>query len=351
MADNHRIHASFRLPDRSYLGVVRRDITRLVESWGFDATDAGRIDIVVSELTSNLLKHTPQGGELLVRALPGDSEEGDGRVVLAVEIIALDHGPGMREPARMLEDGVSTAGSAGQGLGAVRRASEVFDLYSHPSHGTALLARIVRRRRQLPPPVEGWRCGAVVVPKPGEQSCGDGWALRPTADGGIQLLVTDGLGHGPEAELATLTAITAFEQSPATSPADILRQLHGALRGTRGVVAAIGEFHPTDPNLAYCGAGNIAGRLAGPVGAKNLISTNGIVGHALSGSLLPQTYDAAPYQWLILTSDGLKTRWDLARYAGLSAHDPSLIAAVLYRDHVRGTDDTLVLVAAVRPVA
>ncbi|MBC7447057.1 MAG: serine/threonine protein kinase, partial [Hymenobacteraceae bacterium] len=139
MADNHRIHASFRLPDRSYLGVVRRDITRLVESWGFDATDTGRVDIVVAELTSNLLKHTPHGGELLVRAMPGGSEAGDEHVATAVEILCLDRGPGMREPARMLEDGVPTAGSAGEGLGAIRRAADVFDLYTQPNHGTALL--------------------------------------------------------------------------------------------------------------------------------------------------------------------------------------------------------------------
>ena len=66
---------------------------------------------------------------------------------------------------------------------------------------------------------------------------------------------------------------------------------------------------------------------------------------------LTPTYDTTPHQWLILASDGRKARWDLARYAGLAAHDPSLIAAVLYRDHARGTDDTLVLVVAVRPVS
>ncbi len=350
MADNHRIHASFQLPDRSYLGVVRRDITRLVESWGFDAADTGRIDIVVAELTSNLLKHTLHGGELLVRALPGDSETPPPLTATAVEIIALDTGPGMRDPVRMLEDGTSTAGSAGQGLGAIRRASEVFDLYSHPDHGTALLVRLTRRRKPLPPPAENWRCGAVVVPKPGEKSCGDGWAMRALPEGGIQLLVTDGLGHGPDAELATLTAITEFEQSTALSPSELLQRLHVRLRGTRGVVAAIAEL-PPNQQLTYCSVGNIAGRLANMLGAKNLVSGNGIVGHALSGALLTQRYDAAPYPWLILASDGLKTRWDLARYVGLATHDPSLIAAVLYRDHTRGTDDTIVLVAAVRPLS
>jgi hypothetical protein len=48
---------------------------------------------------------------------------------------------------------------------------------------------------------------------------------------------------------------------------------------------------------------------------------------------------------LVLHSDGLGTRWNLNAYPGLSAHHPSLIAGVLYRDFKRGTDDVTVLVA------
>ncbi|SAK57010.1 hypothetical protein AWB76_02388 [Caballeronia temeraria] len=47
-------------------------------------------------------------------------------------------------------------------------------------------------------------------------------------------------------------------------------------------------------------------------------------------------------------SDGLNTRWELSRYPGLSMRHPSLIAAVLYRDHARGDDDVTVLVARER---
>jgi hypothetical protein len=48
---------------------------------------------------------------------------------------------------------------------------------------------------------------------------------------------------------------------------------------------------------------------------------------------------------LIMHSDGLATRWDLERYPGLLRHHPSLIAAVLYRDHARHRDDVSVVVA------
>ena len=53
-----------------------------------------------------------------------------------------------------------------------------------------------------------------------------------------------------------------------------------------------------------------------------------------------------PTSLLIMHSDGLTSRWDLPAYPGLEARHPTVIAAVLYRDHRRGHDD--VTVVAVR---
>jgi hypothetical protein len=55
------------------------------------------------------------------------------------------------------------------------------------------------------------------------------------------------------------------------------------------------------------------------------------------------------YPWprdalLVAHSDGLDSRWDLDRHAGLAACHPAVIAAVLYRGHSRKRDDVVVLV-------
>jgi len=42
--------------------------------------------------------------------------------------------------------------------------------------------------------------------------------------------------------------------------------------------------------------------------------------------------------------NGLSTKWDLDHYPGLGSKDPSIIAAVLYRDYARGRDDATVMV-------
>jgi hypothetical protein len=54
-----------------------------------------------------------------------------------------------------------------------------------------------------------------------------------------------------------------------------------------------------------------------------------------------------PDALVVLHSDGLASRWDLARYPGLAMRHPALVAAVLYRDFSRGRDDVTVFVARV----
>ena len=60
----------------------------------------GEIEIVIAEITSNLVKHATKGGFILARSI---TENGRG-----MEMIAMDEGPGMRMVAKMMEDGQST---------------------------------------------------------------------------------------------------------------------------------------------------------------------------------------------------------------------------------------------------
>ena len=160
------------LADRSYLSLVKRDITKLAETYGFSETELGKINIVVSEMATNLVRHTTGGGEILVKPTDPDLK--------GIEIICLDHGPGMANPERMMEDGISTFGGSGEGLGAIKRQSSFFDYYSRPETGTILLSRIfknVASETQIPKPPK-LEIGSVMVAKNGETICGDGWHCR-----------------------------------------------------------------------------------------------------------------------------------------------------------------------------
>ncbi len=112
--------------------------------------------------------------------------------------------------AASLADGYSTTGTAGKGLGGRRRQSHFVDVASWPGVGTAVLARLKRGQ-----PLEGFsdtgRIGAVSVPKPGEEVCGDSWAASAGSDE-TTLMVADGLGHGPDAAEASVEAVRLFHR-------------------------------------------------------------------------------------------------------------------------------------------
>src|SRR5687768_3349110 len=103
---------SYRMEERSYVSYVKREIHNEVMKAHFVPAQAGEIDIIVSEMASNIIKHAG-AGELLVRI--GDLDS----ATSSFEIISIDRGAGIADTSRMLKDGVSTTHTLGQGLGAI----------------------------------------------------------------------------------------------------------------------------------------------------------------------------------------------------------------------------------------
>src|SRR5687767_611369 len=152
--------------DRSHVGEARRRVVDLAARVGLGEVPREKLALLINELGTNLVKHAG-GGELLVRALPD---------LLALEVLALDKGGGMASVEECFRDGHSTSGSAGTGLGAVRRLASFVDVYSNRPGGTAIVAQVAAPdviRAAIP----RWQIGAVCVPKSGEEVCGDGWAV------------------------------------------------------------------------------------------------------------------------------------------------------------------------------
>src|SRR6266536_2492490 len=61
-----------RIRESSQAGEARREDVVQAASIGFGEERAGRVALVVSELTSNLLKHAGRGGELFISPLEQD---------------------------------------------------------------------------------------------------------------------------------------------------------------------------------------------------------------------------------------------------------------------------------------
>jgi anti-sigma regulatory factor (Ser/Thr protein kinase) len=322
------------LDDRSQIGEVRRIATGMAGQLGLDEQDQGRVALVLTEGLNNALTHGG-GGQVVLRPIV-NSRSG-------VEALIIDKGPGIADVERALRDGYSTAGTPGTGLGAVARVADGFDIYSVAGEGTALLVRVCARganpeRATAVPLLEA---GAVCLPRSGETVCGDAWALGRNAER-VVLIVADGLGHGPDAAAASMEAIRIFRKSLSLPPADILAEIHTALRSTRGAAVAVAALDPKLQEIRYAGVGNIASSVVSASETRSMVSHNGTVGHEVR-KIQEFQYDWPAGALVIMQSDGLQTHWRLDRYPGLVTRDPALIAGVLYRDFTRGRDDVTVL--------
>jgi len=259
-----------------------------------------------------------------------------------VDVLALDRGPGIADVERALRDGYSTAGTAGTGLGAVVRLSDLFDVYTGRA-GTVLLARVWAGRAAAVGATDRLAVGAICIPRPGEEVCGDGWALGLT-QGHATVLLVDGLGHGTGAAEAATAAVASFRAHAATStPADLLTRMHAALRPTRGAAALVLALDARQRLAIVAGVGNIAGTILSAAGNHSVASHHGIVGHE-AARIREFRYPWPARSLVVVHTDGIGSRWSLDAYPGLSERHPLLIAGVLYRDFRRPRDDATVVV-------
>jgi anti-sigma regulatory factor (Ser/Thr protein kinase) len=314
----------------SIAGSVRRTAISLATGAALPPAKVGNLAIVATELATNIARHAEDGAILLRLRRTGDQ--------VGVEVVAIDRGPGMDDVVRSAVDGVSTAGSLGIGLGAIGRMSDELDVYSLPASGTALSATLWDGN----PPDAAW-VGGLSRPIAGEDVCGDGYAAREIA-GRRQLVLCDGLGHGPIAAVAARAVLAEFAAAPAEPPKAVLEFIHARVRHTRGAVVAIAEFAPSGDFVEYAGIGNITASVVTAGRRQAMVSLPGIVGHQV-GSVRQFRYPLGDGALVVLHSDGLTDRWDLDRYPGLVGHTPVLVAATLLRDAGRRRDDASVLVA------
>jgi anti-sigma regulatory factor (Ser/Thr protein kinase) len=322
--------------DASEVGEARRAAVGLAHRKGFSPGVEARIALVATELATNLLKHASEG---LVAINEFVDADGSG-----IELVALDKGPGIADVARCLVDGFSTAGSPGTGLGAVTRVSDSYAIYSRPGIGTAVMARFLAASAV---PRNALEIGVVIDTYPGESVCGDGWA---TANGrrGASLLLVDGSGHGPLAAHAAETAMRTFADNIDKECVPLVEAIHRALAPTRGAALAVARIDAAAQVVRFVGVGNIGAVLANGSDVRRMASYNGTAGH-VAPRIREFTYPFSGRPLVILHSDGLSGRWEIAAYPGLAAGHPTLVAGLLFRHHRRDRDDATVV--AMRPTS
>lgn len=315
--------------------LVAQHQARQIARWvGLDDALAEDAALVTAELAGNAQRHATGGRLVLQPAV----ESG------ALDVVVLDHGPGMADWERSRTDGVSTtAGSLGVGLGTAARASTSFAGHTERGEGTVVVARIG-------PAGDCARIGALGTACRGERVNGDAWSWT-VDDGGIFAVLADGLGHGPDAADAGAQAVADPAQLASAGLPQALELVHARLRGSRGAAVTAVRVRPSPDGsgheLLAAGIGNVAAAVVGPDGSVRRT----LIGYGTAGLTMRtpvRTVTPVPDGGVVvLHTDGLRTSWDLRRRPRAVAVPPAVLAAVLLREHERGSDDVGIVV--IRP--
>src|SRR6185437_7223925 len=126
----------------SSAGAARRAAEQLAQDIGLPPARVAEVGLAVTELATNVHLHGG-GGAILLRSVRAGASA-------AVEVVAVDSGPGIADVGIARRDGHSTAGTLGIGLGMVTRLADRVDIASAPGRGTVLAARFEADREARP---------------------------------------------------------------------------------------------------------------------------------------------------------------------------------------------------------
>jgi anti-sigma regulatory factor (Ser/Thr protein kinase) len=321
--------------DEASVSLVRESVREHAARIGLDRDRAESLVAAASEIAHNQIAHAG-GGEMLVRPIRRQDTAG-------LEVLAGDRGGGIHVPTTALRGESSTdrarSGGLGIGLGAAHRLADELDIDVRWGEGTTIAAR------KFASPLGRSEVAILGRPCQGETLLGDD-ALFVRRDGGLLLAVADGLGHGPLARDAAVQAMATVRQSTSVSPRELLGLSQAALTQTRGVVMSVVYVSEPATELVHAGVGNIGCHLYRDRKATRFPSTAGVLGSpAARAPVRDQTAPLGGRHVIVLFSDGLSSRLDLAGEAALLREHPLVIAQHLFDRHGRTHDDALVMVA------
>ena len=256
------------------------------------------------------------GGDLFVAA-------GRARRRAGVEIVAVDRGPGHARTTRgRCDDGYSTAGSAGHGLGAIARLSDAStSTPRRQGHGDRL-ADLARR----PPGAPAVAVGARLRDDAGETVPRRRLRGRDMAEPDEDLCWRTASATGPAPGGRRVRPSPSSTAATAHVDRRAARAIHRALRPTRGAAVAIAEIDPDRGSAAATpGIGNIAGTiLAGGTTVRNLVSHNGTVGPRDAPDPGVQLRAPARRRWSSCIPTGSRPAGTSTPIAGLTRRDPAV---------------------------
>lgn len=285
--------------------------------------------IIISELATNQLRHAG-GGRAAVRSVTRDG-------VAGIEIEMVDHGQGLGDPKRAFAGVPQNGDSLGIGLAGVQRLSLELDLDSRVGEGTRILARRFDKPVRRRPSVTILGRPIATEPRSGDAACF--WRT----EGALLVMLSDGVGHGAEARVASDLALATAHYHREAPPDAVLTACNVALRGSRGAVLALVRRDERSHTIEAASMGNIEAGVWHLGTLDRILAQPGAVGASWAPPVRPPFRLGMPEgAMLVLATDG--TRGFLEECGSPAAHllPPwELAQRILDR---RGSDDAMVVV-------
>ncbi|MGZ8829338.1 MAG: anti-sigma regulatory factor [Thermoanaerobaculia bacterium] len=109
---------------------ARQQARALATQAGFSICDSSLITTAISEMTRNILEYASHG-EVTISPLKNGTKRG-------VKIVASDHGPGIADISKVMQDGYSSNNGLGIGLPGTKRLMDEFEIRSKIGKGTVV---------------------------------------------------------------------------------------------------------------------------------------------------------------------------------------------------------------------
>ena len=124
--------AQVKVAAEAHVYVAAHRVKVLARQMGFNEADQTRLETVTSELARNIVLYAGEGA-IKIQVVTKDKRRG-------LKIQALDHGPGIADIEQAMEDGYTTSGGLGSGLGGAKLMMDEFHIESAPGRGTRVTA-------------------------------------------------------------------------------------------------------------------------------------------------------------------------------------------------------------------
>lgn len=315
---------------------ARQKAVQLAQTLKFSDIAQAEIEIAVSELGTNIIKHAGARGALSITPRWDQDQNYQGLEISARNGAPCHDSAILHTSGLMLSGGTSTTGTLGIGISGVRRLMDEFVVETDAQDCLKITACKWLDQGD-------WsraNCSVMARPCTGEILSGDAYYLRHRRQH-LLFGVIDGLGHGPEAHQVATIAVNTMD-SYQNEPIDvIIQRCHTALTGTRGAAVALGRLDYATRRLLHLSIGNIETRIySGDTVIKPMLY------HGTLGVVLP-TFRTIPYPFkngmlLVMFSDGISNKFELE--APMRRRSPQEISQYILDNFSRKHDDCTVMV-------